>query len=197
MKRKIRKRILDMRNNKSKEDLEERSREIGKRLFRTPEFKHAKTVMFYVSTGSEVVTESLIRDAIKIGKSVSVPVVQTKDHSLQVCELHDCDKDLVPGAYGILEPKMDCRRPVPADTIDLVIVPGIAFDLKGIRIGYGKGFYDKLLPSMPEARILGLAYDFQLLPELPQEDHDVRVDKIITESGVIDTSGEGKTGNSN
>ena len=188
MKRKIRKELIDLRNGKSGEDLEELSREISRRLFLTPEFKKAKTVMFYVSTGSEVRTESMIKEAMKLGKKIAVPAVELEEHALKVCELNDCDAELAPGAFGILEPKKECRRELPPADIDLVIVPGIAFDRKGVRIGYGKGFYDKLLPSMEGVRIIGLAFDFQILPEIPVEDHDVRVDKIITEKAVLRTS---------
>lgn len=197
MKSKIRKEILGLRNQKSEDELEERSRRIWKRLFLTPEFKKAKTIMFYVSTGSEVRTESMIREAMELGKRIAVPAVEIEEHSLKVCELKDCDAELAPGAFGILEPRKECRREVPLADIDLVIVPGIAFDRNGIRIGYGKGFYDKLMPSINGARILGLAYDFQLLPALPEEDHDVRVDKIVTESGVLHASNGAITKNDN
>lgn len=193
MKREIRRDILDLRNQKTKEELEERSGKIKVNLFSTPEFKRAKKILFYMSVGSEVRTESMIEDALKLGKEIAVPAVDTENNALRVCELHDCDTELEPGTFGIPEPKKECRREVPAETIDLVIVPGIAFDRKGTRIGYGKGFYDRLLSSMPKARTLGLAYDFQLIQALPEEEHDIRVNKIVTESGVMKPMRAGKS----
>ncbi|MBI4399828.1 5-formyltetrahydrofolate cyclo-ligase, partial [Candidatus Micrarchaeota archaeon] len=93
-------------------------------------------------------------------------------------------EELAPGAYGILEPKKEFLRPAGYEEIQLVIVPGIAFDLKGNRIGYGLGYYDKLLPKLKCPK-LALAFNFQVLPEIVEEKHDVKVDKIITETDVI------------
>ncbi|UCD03424.1 MAG: 5-formyltetrahydrofolate cyclo-ligase [Candidatus Aenigmatarchaeota archaeon] len=183
MKSKIREKINGIRNEKSVSELQEKSLRIRENLFRTPEFTNARTVMFYVSTRNEVNTGEMIKHSLAMGKTVCVPRTDVEKHSLRCIQVRDPDRDLAPGAFGIPEPPAGAE--VPPAKIDLVIVPGTAFDRRGNRIGYGKGFYDRLLPSMKDAHTIGLAYGFQIVPAIPSEEHDVSVKKIVTEDGVI------------
>jgi len=157
-----------------------KSREIEERLFSLPEFLSAQVVMFFASFRSEVETGSMIRRALHSGKRVVLPKVQGNE--LALFEIHDFSGDVETGAWGIPEPKTTI--PAVLADIDLMIIPGAAFDSQGNRLGYGAGFYDKLLPAFGKAT-LALAFEIQIVNEVPVEMHDVPVRKIITESRVI------------
>ena len=127
-----------------------KSIEIKKRLFLLEEFKRAKLVMFYVSKGGEEVeTKDMILETLRMGKRVAVPVTVLSEKNLYPAEITDYDKELSEGRYGILEPRQGSIRPVPLEEIDLVIVPGVAFDDKSNRLGRGEGYYDRFLGGLP------------------------------------------------
>ena len=184
MKDKIRVELSGLRDAMDPAELDKMSEKIKLNLFSTPEFMDARGVMFYVSKGSEVRTWGMIMDAIAAGKSVSVPCTDTKAGTLRPYKIGTAD-DLKEGAFGIKEPRTDYCAPARLDSIDMVIVPGKAFDRKGERVGYGKGYYDKFLAKVPGAKAVGLAYDFQVVDEIPSEDHDVRVSVLVTDEKVI------------
>lgn len=147
-----------------------------------PEFRSATAVGIYAPIHNEVMT-GLIRDgALSSGKRLCYPAVTGNELEFRRVE---AAIDLVPGAFGILEPTPKC--PVcPPNTIDLVLVPGVAFDLFGRRIGYGKGYYDRTLHSLEgNGRLVGLCFDFQLVEKISGEPHDVLMDVIITDRRVI------------
>jgi 5-formyltetrahydrofolate cyclo-ligase len=175
-KAKIRTKILATFKKQKEEELSLKSRRIKAALFRNKLFKQAKTVMFYVSLGNEVNTTEMIEEALRLGKKVVVPVCG-ENRKLEPCVLKRKGA-MQCGPYGILEPAL--KRPVGLDKLDLVIVPGLAFDTRGNRLGRGKGYYDCFLASVPHScRSIGLAYDFQVLPSVPVADHDVNVHKLI------------------
>jgi 5-formyltetrahydrofolate cyclo-ligase len=175
-KAKIRTKILAAFKNKKEEELFEKSRTIMSALFRNQLFKQAKTVMFYVSLGSEVDTSEMIEKTIKLGKRVVVPVC-AGNRKIEPC-LFTHKGTMRRGPYGILEPVR--KKPVGLGDVNLVIVPGLAFDSGGRRLGRGKGYYDYFLAALPRGcRSIGLAYDFQILPSVPVADHDVNVHKVI------------------
>ena len=183
MKRDVKKKILLIRDVQSNEEIIFKSLQIEKNLLDLEEFDKAKTVMFYISKGSEVHTRMMIKEAIRREKKVVVPITKLDKKELVVSELLDLD-ELKLGAFDVPEPKN--TKLVSADKIDLIIVPGIAFDKMGNRLGYGLGFYDRFLCSLKEgATIVALAYDFQVLDEIPNDHHDVPADTIITESQII------------
>ena len=182
MKTSIRKKVLEKRNNKKSEDLVRKSNQIKKRLFELEEFKSSKTVVFYVSINREVFTHDMIKEAIKT-KRVVVPTINLKQKKLELSELKSFDH-LAPSTFGILEPKKEFIKPIKLEDVDLIIVPGIAFDKKGNRVGYGKGYFDRLLEKT-KAPIVALGYDFQIVPSIECSHHDVRVNKIVTESRTI------------
>jgi len=179
MKSKIRQKVREIRRDKR--NTESHSRKIMGLLFSLKEYKEAKTVLFYLSKGSEVQTKEMIKKTLK-DKEICLPVTDKLSHNIVICRFNGFD-GLHQGAYGILEPK-DLQI-VDLFEIDLVIIPGIAFDRTGARIGHGKGYYDKLLKNLGIPKI-ALAFSSQIVEEIPREDHDVDVDKIITENGVID-----------
>ena len=156
----------------------------------------AETVMWYVDAGSEVRTRHTLPEALKHGKRVVVPWCVVETNQLELFLLEDMS-ELVAGAYKILEPKEELRA-LPAKTVkptelDLVMVPGTAFDLRGGRMGQGKGYYDRLLSSArPDAPLVALAFDCQIFDEIPVAAHDVFMDLVLTESREI--KGKGRKG---
>jgi 5-formyltetrahydrofolate cyclo-ligase len=138
-----------------------------------------------LSVGSEVSTRLLVADARQRGLRVAVPVTLTAEHRLLPTEL-PADDRLVAGPFGILEPAPDARVPVAVDGLDLAVVPGAAFDPQGNRLGWGAGYYDRLLADLrPGAPIVALAFECQLVAAIPVEPHDVPVDVIVTEQREI------------
>ena len=171
------------RDNMPPDERKAKSREIEERLFSLPEFRQAHTVMFFASFRSEVETHEMIRRALAEGKRVVLPKV--KGGELGLFEIKDFDKEVSPGAWGIPEPHE--FRPTKTDEVDLIVVPGAAFDAHGNRLGYGAGFYDKLL-STYKGMIGALAFELQIVPNIPADSHDVPVKKIVTEKRVIETN---------
>lgn len=161
------------------------SNEIVKIFSELPSFLRANVVACYVSFGSEVFTHGFIRKYCTF-KDVLVPVVNQKTGTLALSHLMDWS-ELDIGAFGILEPQEKFLRLQDSKNADIVVVPGVVFDVCGNRIGYGGGYYDRLLSNTMALKI-AFAYDFQVLSELPFESHDRRVDLIVTERRVVDVS---------
>lgn len=180
MKSKLRKQVLAARDALSPEERGDKSRKIEELLFALPEFRSARTVLFFASFRSEVETGPMIRRALASGKRLVLPKVAGSE--LGLFEVRELEKDVAPGAWGIPEPRE--TRPVRLAEIDLVIVPGAAFDERGNRIGYGAGFYDKLLPGFPGMTV-ALAFESQIIESIPASAHDIPVRKIVTEKRVI------------
>jgi 5-formyltetrahydrofolate cyclo-ligase len=148
-------------------------------------YRQAKTVMFFVTHGSEIATERMIERAWKDGKKVVVPLVdKTADVLRGACIASLC-RDLAPGAYGVREPIPGRCRFVKKKDIDLVVVPGVAFDMTGHRLGYGKGYYDRWLKGFAIRQRLGLCFDFQVVERLPHGGHDQQVGSIVTDRRMI------------
>ena len=184
----IRKVVLELRDALAPEERVSHSLVIKESLFKIPQFLSARSVMFYVSFRSEVETHAMIREALATGKTVVVPVTDMKNQCLALSRLEDFDNDLAPGTWGILEPKKDKIRPIACHDIDLVITPGAAFAINGNRIGYGGGFYDRLLRDYKKC-VMALAFEMQILSDIPfNPAHDVPVNFIITEKRIVSCS---------
>ena len=169
------------------------SRVICERLAALPEYARARTVMYYVDVRTEVRTRHYLPTALTQGKRIVVPYCVNGE--LELFHLQNMD-DLATGMYKILEPKAELRteadRRVEAADLDLVIVPGVAFDRDGGRTGHGFGYYDKLLNRVrPDAPLIALAFECQLFPRIPMQIHDVFMDKVITETAVY--AGKGRS----
>ena len=151
---------------------------IRRKLCRLAAFRKAKTVLCYVSLSYEVKTRRFIEQMLKIGKRVVVPKVRGR--SLVLSEVEDPDRDLAPGAFGVLEPAPQACRPVGVRDLDLVVVPGLAFDRRGHRLGHGHGYFDRLLARLPkDTPTVGLCFGFQLLDCLPTDPHDQAVHTVV------------------
>jgi 5-formyltetrahydrofolate cyclo-ligase len=184
-KKKLRKKILALRDALPLEERRKKSASIHLHLFSLPEFVTAQSVALFVSFKSEVLTESMIREALALSKVVAVPITDRTNRRLLFSRILDYTGDLVPGTWGIMEPQHDRVRPVALEEIDLVITPGAVFDQRGQRVGYGGGFYDGLLKSFHKPAA-ALAFAVQMVEEVPTESgHDEPVDIIITEEGIV------------
>lgn len=182
----VRKSVLRARSRLSPQEVAQKSKLITRRVLTLEEFRCARTIMAYVDFRNEVRTEELIRAAMDMGKRVAVPLTDLQHKRLIPSLLHDFPGDLAPGTWGIMEPRADSLRPLLPEELDLVVVPGVAFDLKGNRLGYGGGFYDRFLPqTRPGAVWLALAFELQICPEISPGPHDCPVHLIVTEERVI------------
>jgi 5-formyltetrahydrofolate cyclo-ligase len=177
----LRKQVAETRNKLTAEERRTKSRDIENRLFQLPEFNGSSLILFFASFRSEVNTIPMIRRALAEGKRVALPKV--KGNGLELFEIREFEKDVSPGAWGIPEPHEHNR--VALDAVDLLIVPGLAFDEWGNRLGYGAGFYDKLLASCTNPTV-ALAFEGQIVSEVPAGSHDIRIKKIVTEKRVIE-----------
>lgn len=175
-KAKIRSKILEKLKAQKEEERNLKSKSIKEKLFRLEVFKQAKRVMFYIAFGGEVETKDMIKEAQKLGKIIAVPICK-KNRIIKACLFGD-KAHLERGPYSIWEPvKKEC---LTLKFLDLAIVPGLAFDKKGRRLGRGKGYYDRFLKRLtPNTTSIGLAFDFQILPNIPATTHDVSVNKVL------------------
>ena len=181
MKHKIRRHIKEKLDSHSELEKIRKSGIIKGKLFKEKAFKEARVVMFYVSLKDEVNTMSMIDEAIVTGKKICVPVIIKEEKRLIAGEIKNRMADLEKQHFGIYQPKEGRVKEVPLKDIDLIIVPGMAFDKKNVRLGRGHGYYDRFLSAVPnKARTIGLAFDFQVVEELPQDSHDIPVWKTIT-----------------
>jgi len=184
-KKTIRREVLLKRDGIPENIKKEKDSAIRKQIIRLPEFIKAKAILFYASFRSEADTMELIKIALSIGKHVVLPKVDKKNKKLLLYEITDIH-ELAKGYMGILEPSVPENRLKRLEDIELVIIPGAAFDASGNRLGYGAGYYDKLLSMMKnKIQVVAPAYEDQIVEKLPSEPHDVKVDKIVTEKRLI------------
>lgn len=181
-------------NRNAQENKDELSRRIVGAFMSLPEYAEADTVMFYIDVRSEVRTRNDLELALKSGKTIIVPWCNA-DGELELFRLSSMD-ELELGMYRILEPKVELRglpeKQVDVQELDLIMVPGVAFDRRGARMGHGKGYYDKLLQhARPNTPLVALAFECQLFEEIPVAEHDIFMDRIITEDHVYQGRGRG------
>jgi 5-formyltetrahydrofolate cyclo-ligase len=184
----IRKEVLSRRDALGSDVRKTKDESIIKRLLALPEFIKARTILLYASFRSEVDTIELLKNSILNNKNVVLPRVDMQNSSLTLYKIRGME-DLAPGCFGILEPLATEERSAKASDIDLMIVPGVAFDEHCNRLGYGKGFYDRLL-SQKSALAVALAYEEQILDKIPADEHDIKMDKIITDKRIIQRRGQ-------
>lgn len=178
-KKQIRKEILAERRGLPEEKKQEYSHKITQNFIRSREFSEAETILCYVSAIEEVSTRELIEISWECGKKIGVPKV-LGPHEMEFYEIQNWQQ-LQEGFKGILEP---CGTKKLQEKKALVVLPGVAFDSFGKRIGYGGGFYDTYLQKHPEYTKAAFAFSIQMTEKIPAESHDVRVDSIYTEKGV-------------
>ena len=182
----IRRNMVEVIENLSEDKITEKTKAIENRLFEFANFLEATIVLLYVNGPGEVATERIIKKCYGFGKMVILPSFGTETFNVDLMKVDNIDTDLVQGARNALEPDRDTCKTVPIECIDIAIVPGIAFDEKGCRLGTGDGYYDRLIPSLPATtRKVALTMEEQMVPQIPMESHDKHVDIIITDQRII------------
>ncbi|GAB4345835.1 MAG: 5-formyltetrahydrofolate cyclo-ligase [Candidatus Abyssubacteria bacterium] len=182
-KRIIRKEKLLWRSSLPHEEALTKSEQIAANLKRLPEYSVARTILFYVSAkGNEVNTHTLIGEALDRGIRVLVPVTDFDRKRLIISEIKSFH-ELAPARFGLLEPPADALRPIDPNEADVIIVPGVAFDTQCRRLGFGGGYYDRLLSTV-RAPAVALSYEGQFVDRVPVSSTDISVDIIVTETRV-------------
>ncbi len=175
--------MLARRRRMSADECSRMSDLIQESVLRSVQFVTARSVALYAACDNEVATAGICRAALDAGKVLCYPRVEPGGGLVFRQISGPCE--LVCGSFGIAEPREDLP-PYAPETLDLILIPGVAFDLDGHRIGYGKGFYDRTVhPLEGTGRLVGLCYDFQLVNTIAGEPHDVLMDMIITERRVV------------
>lgn len=184
---------LEIRNDTEKKiaaladrELAQKTRQIEKRLFEFANFLEAKISLLYMNAAYEVDTRDIVQKCLDHNKVVVLPAFEEEKRRVKLMKIDQIESDLAPGIRGVPEPNPERCKPVPIESIDIAIIPGIAFDEKGGRIGTGRGYYDKLIPRLAvTTRKVALALECQIIPQVPMETHDRHVDIIITENRII------------
>jgi 5-formyltetrahydrofolate cyclo-ligase len=178
--------LAEARRRLTASDRLERSRRIAAACRDIVGFSTADVVCSYVSFREEVETTELIADLLHAGRRVAVPVhIHGTSQSLVFAEINSL-AELIPNHFGILQPPREAARFLPTASIPLFLVPGLAFDTAGRRLGYGLGFYDRAFAAAaPGAIKVGLAFDLQIIESVPADPHDVPMDFVVTEDRVI------------
>jgi len=183
----------DIRNNAAKalaalsnSEVDEKIKRIENRLFEFANFLESNIVLLYINSTSEVNSTEIIKRCFGLKKIIVLPAFDTAKFEMTLMKVDNFDADLTPGPRGILEPDQNRCNAVPIESVDIAIVPGVAFDEKGGRIGSGDGYYDRLIPKLSvTTRKVALTFECQIVPQVQMESHDKHVDIIITEKRII------------
>ncbi|MGD0884142.1 MAG: 5-formyltetrahydrofolate cyclo-ligase [Thermodesulfovibrionales bacterium] len=184
-KARIRREVLRIRDALDPSTREIRSALIKERLFSLPEFHGARVIFLFASFRSEVSTIPQIEEFLRLGKKIVLPHVNKHREQLRLYEIKDIS-EISPGYMGIPEPETSEERLREINDVDIVVMPGAAFDLSGNRLGYGGSYYDKLLSGLrKKIPLIAIAYDEQIRDFIPTEPHDIRVHMIVTDKRTI------------
>jgi len=180
----LRKELLSKRDNIPPEVRRAKNRMVRERLLSLDEFRNAGIVFFFASFRTEVDTTEMIKSSLTSGKRVLLPKVDKDRHELMLYEITDFG-ELSPGYMGIPEPSFQGRQ-MSINDADIVIIPGAGFDASGNRIGYGGGYYDRLLSGLQkQVPVIAPAYEEQIVDSIPSEPHDIRVQMIVTDRRLL------------
>jgi len=170
----------------SENELMEKTNQVERRLFEFANFLEANIVLLYINSAYEVETKRIIERCINFNKLIVFPGFRSEKRRIKLFKVDNPDTDLKPGVRGILEPDEAVCKDVPINRIDIAIIPGLVFDGKGSRLGKGDGYYDKLIPKLSmTTRKVSLAFESQIVDQVPMESHDKQVDIIVTEERII------------
>jgi 5-formyltetrahydrofolate cyclo-ligase len=150
-------------------------------------FQSATTILFFAPLPMEVDLWPLLEESFAAEKIIALPRFDSANQNYAACRVQDLEKEIISGRFSIREPHKNCAE-IPLHEVDLILVPGIAFDLHGNRLGRGKGFYDRLLQKVRGSKI-GIAFDEQIAEKIPVEPHDVRMDFILTPTRCVKIEG--------
>jgi 5-formyltetrahydrofolate cyclo-ligase len=182
----IRKTVSQAIGNLSQSEMATKNRQVVRRLYEFANFMEASVVLLYKNKANEVDSGDIIHRSYDFNKVVVLPSFNIEKHTMRPMKVDNPDTDLIMGHRGILEPNPNRCKTVPIEFIDIAIIPGTAFDEKGGRVGSGEGYYDRLIPRLPvTTRKVALAFECQIMQQIPMTSHDKHVDMIITEERVI------------
>lgn len=185
-KKELRKKLLKRLLSLTDEEIKRRSNNVTEKLSSLPIYKESKNIMVYHPLPGEVDILEEIRKELS-NKRFFFPVTDLKEKRMRIFEIKDLDKDFIPGAYGIKEPNSQTAKETDTGAIDLIIVPGLAFDRQKNRLGRGAGFYDRFLADIRgSTKKIGIVFDFQVLDNLPVNlSFDQKVDTVVSENLII------------
>ncbi len=183
----LRKKLLEMREQLSPEVRAASSELIVTRIAKLEIYRQASTVLGYMNFGAEFASETWIQQVLADGKKLALPRVNRHTNKLDLYWVDDLETQVAVGSWGIREPVVErCERLAALNEVEFALLPGVGFDRNGARLGYGGGFYDKLLAGMAHRPALAAAaFSLQLVEEIPQEENDVKVEWILTEQETI------------
>ena len=185
-KKEFRQFAIKKRNSLSSEERISFSNQILQHLINSEIYQDSKKIFMYLSFQSEVDTFQLLSRALQDNKEVYAPITLPDEKKLLCGRVEDPDRDLEKNFYGILSPILQDNNIASPTDIDFVIVPGVAFDIHGYRMGYGGGYYDCFLPTLSKnAKIVALAFEEQIYPDIPKENHDIKMQYIVTEKRFL------------
>ncbi|MGO0884336.1 5-formyltetrahydrofolate cyclo-ligase [Clostridioides difficile] len=185
MKKEFRKKVIEHRKNKSADFVLNNSNLITEKLLQMEDIRNATNIMLYLDFNNEVNTDNLIKKLLSLKKTVSSPITIKENHTLIPTQITDLDNGLKIGAYGIREPNEKSPK-IDVKSLDIVIVPAVAYDIHCYRLGYGGGFYDRFLENLrKDAITIGIAFDFQIFDSIPKEIHDAQLNYIVTETRIL------------
>jgi len=185
-KEQIRKAMAKVINGLTEKQRAEKTKAIEHKLLEFANFLEARIILLYIEGENEVRTKHILKRSFELNKIVVLPVFDLERRKATIMKVDHPDKDLQPGPRGVAEPNPARCKPVPIQKVDIAIIPGLAFDEKGARIGSGKGYYDRFIPELPATtRKVALAFEEQIVPQAPTESHDKHVDIIITDKRII------------
>ncbi|MDD5181502.1 MAG: 5-formyltetrahydrofolate cyclo-ligase [Gallionellaceae bacterium] len=193
MKQNIRQYIVAVRQQMAGEERGRLSQAIAARIASMDAYRNANTVLAYMNFGAEFAADILVQQALRDGKRVLLPRVNRSTNELDIYQVTDLLRDLAPGMWNISEPLVECcARVNTLEEVDFILMPGVAFGRDGARLGYGGGFYDKLLARLKHhpALVAG-AYAMQIVEGIPQEDNDRKVEWLVTENETINCANNG------
>ncbi|MEO6974996.1 MAG: 5-formyltetrahydrofolate cyclo-ligase [Gallionella sp.] len=190
----IRKQLLALREQLPADTRAAHGDAIVERLLQMPEYQQADTVLGYMNFGAEFASEFWVRRVLADGKKLALPRVNHHTSQLDLYRVEDMESQLAAGLWGIREPIVErCERLTMINEVEFALLPGVAFTRDGARLGYGRGFYDKLLARMAiRPALAAAAFGLQIVEQIPQESTDVKVEWIITERETIACSENGK-----
>ncbi len=178
--------VAERLDNLTKEELDQKYKKIEHRLFEFANFMESQLAFLYTNIANEVPTEGVIKKALQIEKGIALPVFTDAKNAFNLYKISNYDKDLVTSVDEILEPDIEKCKKISLDDVNIAIIPGLAFDDKGGRIGYGNNYYSKLITKLPETcRKVTLAYEEQIVDQIQMESRKYTVDIIITDKRVI------------
>lgn len=182
----LRKNLLNQRKSMDIQNVTAFSNKIMSTIMELPQFINSKNIMLYLSFNKEVNTYPLIKWCFDNGKTVIAPYCIQDKREIVPFKITNLTSDLAKSTFGVMEPKHDLLEKANIEDIDLILVPGVVFDVNCNRIGFGAGYYDRFLPKIAKnTPTIGIAYDYQIIDEIPTGKYDVSLDFIITEKRII------------